>query len=119
MTDDPILEPSALERLLEITGGDLEFLDELIDTFLDDAQVQMAALRDAVAGDDPEAYVRPAHSLKSNAANVGAMGLATLSRDLEAAGRTGILVDGPDRVEAIERALEAARAALLQDRADR
>ena len=33
---------AAFERLLEITGGDVEFLDELVDTYLEDAETQLA-----------------------------------------------------------------------------
>ncbi len=41
------LDPSALAHLLEITGGDLGFVDELIDTFLDDATAQLDDMRQA------------------------------------------------------------------------
>ena len=37
------LDPSAMSRLLEITGGDVAFVDELIDTFLEDATVQLVS----------------------------------------------------------------------------
>ena len=42
---EPILDPAAFAHLLEITGGDLEFVDELVDTYLDDADAQLAAMR--------------------------------------------------------------------------
>ena len=46
---DVTLDPEAMARLLEITGGDQAFVDELVDTFLDDAGTQLEALR--AAGD--------------------------------------------------------------------
>ena len=98
MTADNTLDPAGLERLLEITGGDLEFVDELVDTFLDDAEAQLAAMDAAVAAGDPEALVRPAHSLKSNSDNVGATALRDLARQLEADGKAGADVrPGDDR----------------------
>jgi len=41
---EPTLDPAAFAHLLEITGGDLEFVDELIDTYLDDGLVQLEAM---------------------------------------------------------------------------
>ncbi len=113
------LDPSALAHLLDITGGDLAFVDELIDTFFDDATVQLEAMRQAAASGDAAAMVRPAHSLKSTSANVGATTLADLCRSLEADGRAGSVVDGPGRVQACEAAFAEVRTALLAQRAAR
>ena len=115
----PALDATAFERLLDITGGDLEFLDELVDTYLDDAETQLAALRQAVTDDDATAIMRPAHTLKSSSANVGAMAVSDLCRDLEADARTGVVPDMAARVAACGIAVEEARAALLATRADR
>ena len=82
------LDAAALEHLLEITGGDQEFVDELVDTYLDDGRAQLAAMRAAADADDPVALLRPAHTLKSSSANVGALDLAELCRTLEADARS-------------------------------
>lgn len=112
------LDPGALAHLLEITGGDEAFVDELVDTFFDDAATQLDSLRAAAAtqGTDPEVLVRPAHSLKSSAASVGAARLAELCRELEAAARSGTVSDAAGRVAAIELEFAAAREALLAAR---
>ena len=107
------VDPAALDRLLEMTGGDPEFLAELIDTFLEDGTAQLTALRDAVAAGDPEAAVRPAHSLKSNSASMGADQLADVCRALEADARSGRIDDGPARVAAAAAMFEEVRSALL------
>lgn len=78
-----------MTRLLEITEGDQGFVDELIDTFIEDAKTQIEALQAAGAAGDIAAVVRPAHSLKSNAANVGATVLGDLCRTLEVDARAG------------------------------
>ena len=50
MTDDrPVVDPAAIDRLLEMTGGDPEFLRELITTYIEDGAAQLVAMRDAVA----------------------------------------------------------------------
>jgi histidine phosphotransfer protein HptB len=110
------LDPNAMARLLEITGGDAAFVDELIDTFLEDATVQLDALRAAGAVSDVAAIVRPAHSLKSNSDNVGATVLADLCRSLEADARAGHVPDMAERIAAIETEFVAVRAALLEAR---
>ena len=114
MTDaQQAVDPEALDRLLEMTGGDPDFLAELIDTFLEDAVAQLEALRTAVSAGDAEAAIRPAHSLKSNSASMGADRLAELSRALEADARGGRIDDGPARVDDAAAEFEAVRMALL------
>jgi HPt (histidine-containing phosphotransfer) domain-containing protein len=113
------LDPEAFRHLLDITGGDLAFVDELIDTYIDDAEVQLAAMREAAAGGNAEAMIRPAHSLKSSSANVGATAVQEASRSLEAASRAGAIDDAVARVAACEAAFEAAKTGLLAERTTR
>ncbi len=110
------LDPAAMARLLEITGDDVSFVDELVDTFIEDAATQLEALRAAAQTGDADAAVRPAHSLKSNSLNVGATVLADLSRSIESDGRTGAIPDLAERVRAVETEFAAVRSALLADR---
>jgi HPt (histidine-containing phosphotransfer) domain-containing protein len=111
------LDRAALDNLLDITGGDPEFLDELIDTFLSDAEAQLAAMRQAIADGDETALLRPAHSLKSNSTNVGATALAELCREIEADARAGGVPDAEARVSRVAAELAGVRAALLEARA--
>lgn len=113
------LDPAAMARLLEITGDDVAFVDELVDTFIEDAATQLEALRAAAQGGNADAAVRPAHSLKSNSVNVGATALADLSRSIELDGRTGTIPDLAERVRAVETEFAAVRGALLADRSAR
>lgn len=116
MTGEPILDPGGIERLLEITGGDAAFVDELIDTYLQDAAVQLDLLRDAAMAGNVGALVRPAHSLKSSSDSVGAVTLTSLCRELEAQARGGAASDPGERVAAIAEAFEAVRGGLLAAR---
>jgi len=113
------LDPDAMTRLLEITGGDVAFVDELVDTFLDDATTQLDALRAAAKAGDAGAAVRPAHSLKSNSVNVGATVLADLCRSIETDGRTGTVPGLDARVRDVEAEFAGVREALLAERAGR
>ena len=66
-------------------------------------------MRAAAAGDDPAALLRPAHTLKSSSANVGALALAEQCRTLEADARTRHVPD-----MAVPTACEAVRGTLAQ-----
>jgi|RhiMetdeSRZDD1v2_1073273.scaffolds.fasta_scaffold28756_7 HPt (histidine-containing phosphotransfer) domain-containing protein len=66
-----------------------DFLVELIDVYLQDTPNRVTQLRRALDGGDRETLVREAHTLKSSSANVGAMGLSALAKEMEAAGRSG------------------------------
>jgi HPt (histidine-containing phosphotransfer) domain-containing protein len=116
---DAAIDPAAFARLVEMTGGELDFVDELVDTYLEDGAAQVTALRAAAAAGDNEGLVRPAHSLKSSSVNVGALGLGELARQLEEAARTGAVADAADRVAAISLGFEDVRTALLGERARR
>jgi HPt (histidine-containing phosphotransfer) domain-containing protein len=113
------IDRETYDRLLDVTGGDLQFLDELVETYLSDADEQLDAMRSAAAIDDAAALLRPAHTLKSSSANVGALGLADQCRSLEADARAGAVPDMASRVAACASAFEAVRTELLELRIDR
>jgi signal transduction histidine kinase/DNA-binding response OmpR family regulator/HPt (histidine-containing phosphotransfer) domain-containing protein len=111
------VDQAALDRLLATTGGDRSFLGELIDTYLADTPAQLEALHGAAATGDIAALVRPAHSLKTNSANVGAERLSALCRSLETDARSGSVPDAAGRVAAAEAEFELVRAELAAFRA--
>lgn len=113
------IDAATFQGLVEMTGGDLEFIDELVDTYIDDGQGQVAALREAAAARNVGELVRPAHSLKSSSLNLGALRLGELSRQLEEDARSGGVTDATDRVDAIAAAFDEAKGALLAERAAR
>ncbi len=105
MPDDPI-DAATLDELLDTLGGDEAFLAELVGSYLADSPPLVAAMRDAVAARDAAALRRAAHTLKSTSASVGALRLAGVCREVEAAASAD-LVRG-DLVE--DAAAEYARA---------
>lgn len=111
---DPAIDPVAFARLAEITGDDPAFLNELVQTYVDDGAAQVVALQVAAAAGDVAAMVRPAHTLKSSSASIGATTLAEHCRSLEADARAGSVPDLAARVGAVAHAFEAASAALRQ-----
>lgn len=86
---EPVLDPAVLAELLATTGDDPAFVRELVDTYLAEAPGQLDAIAAAIDGADAAALVRPAHTLKSTSATLGAMRLAAAARRLEMTGRSG------------------------------
>ncbi len=115
------VDDATFAALLEMTGGEIGFVDELVDTYLDDGRAQLDALRTALAGGDGATaeLVRAAHSLKSGSLNVGALELGALCRSLEEDARGGALPDAAERVAAIEAGFGKVRTALLDARGAR
>ena len=84
------IDKSALDQIAELDpeqNGQL--LNNIIDSYIENAAELMEALTAAVANDDLEVAVRSAHSLKSAAANVGAVRFSALCSDMERHGRAG------------------------------
>jgi HPt (histidine-containing phosphotransfer) domain-containing protein len=77
----PAIDRAIFNELKQMSGGD--FINELIDAFLEDGPSMISAMEAALAARDVEAFRRNAHSLKSNANTFGAVDLGSLARDLE------------------------------------
>ena len=85
----PVLDEAVLAELSASVEGDRAFVVELVNAYLADGPEMVDEIDGAVAAGDPAALVRPAHTLKSSSATVGALRLAAASRELEMAGRSG------------------------------
>jgi len=114
-----VLDQAALDSLLQMVGGDADFVDELVDTFLADVPQQLAELRAAAASGAAAAAVRPAHTLKGTAASIGARAVEALSRSIEEQARAGVVDGLESQVEELARALVDLEAALADARARR
>jgi HPt (histidine-containing phosphotransfer) domain-containing protein len=116
MIDSPhqVLDPAALDRLDRIGGQ--EFVIEMIDLFLDHSPRRLAAARAALTAGDYSTLYRSAHSLKSTAANLGALALQSVAERVEAlaaaedSGGVAALVDELDRsYEQVRKRLDGER----------
>ncbi|MBY8971111.1 Hpt domain-containing protein [Pseudomonas sp. P867] len=99
------LDPDVLSGLQDVMEGEYP---KLLDTFLDDSQKRIEALRDA--RDDAKALGRIAHSFKGSSGHLGAVRLAQLCQRLEAesvkpSSDLGELVDQIDHEFALVRPL--------------
>jgi len=99
--DPPILDDAVLAELRASTGGDENFIRELFEAYVSEATGYLDAMAAAAVVGDPTAIVRPAHTLKSSSATLGAMRLAAISKRIEDAGRSG---SADDLVPDVDRA---------------
>jgi CheY-like chemotaxis protein len=120
MTDPelhPVLDRDLVASLKEMGGADdPELFQELVDLFLRETPRLMADLDRAFAAGDLKAVERAAHSLKSSSANLGAVELSNLFREIEMAGRRAdraavapLALRAPEAFQRAEGALRAER----------
>src|SRR5262245_50565152 len=102
----PLIDKATFDEL-KLMSGD-EFINELIDTFLDDAPKMMHDINTALNANDADSFRRAAHSMKSNAATFGANQLADLAKELESLGRENNLSAVGDKLNVLEAAVQSA-----------
>ena len=95
----PVIDKATFEELKQMSGAD--FINELIDAFLEDAPNMMQNMQTAAETGDVETFRRNAHSLKSNAYTFGATELGSLAREPEVMGRENNLAIG-NRLEILD-----------------
>ena len=113
------IDAATMANLLDITGGDQGFVDELVDTYVAEGERIVGELVTAAEAGVVADMVRPAHSLKSSSLNVGALELGELCRRLEQDALGGTVDDPVARATEVNHAFDAARAALLEERSQR
>lgn len=101
MSDSHIIDPAAHERLLE-WGGD-KLLHQMIRLFLENVDERMQLIATGLREQEARKVEHGAHSLKSSAANVGAVRLGSLAADVEERASRGDL-DGADELHPALRA---------------
>lgn len=91
--------PLDMEGALEVALGDEEFLKELLETYIADAEPAIANLSNAVEKGEADTVMKIAHSLKSASGNLKAAQMHLLAMQLEQMGRNGKL-EGADELSA-------------------
>jgi HPt (histidine-containing phosphotransfer) domain-containing protein len=98
-------------RALQRPGAP-NLVQKIITLYLNDAPHLVQSMREAVAAEDRGALQRAAHTLKSSSANLGALQLAELCKEMEVQARADRLVDPEQWISQIEREYARVRAAL-------
>ena len=97
--ESPVLDMNVVKSLKELGGeDDPNLFRELVELFLTDARANVEKLTEALEQEDPTAMQRVAHTMKSSAANVGAMRMSRLCSEIEKLCRAGSIDGAQDLV---------------------
>jgi HPt (histidine-containing phosphotransfer) domain-containing protein len=106
------IDDAAFAQALDLVGGDMEFLADLVATYRTDGADRIDEMRTALASRATPELQRAAHTLKGSSATLGAVDLADACRIVEHAARDGALDGLAERIEAIAVDFEAVGEAL-------
>jgi HPt (histidine-containing phosphotransfer) domain-containing protein len=109
-----VLDQAALAGLLDSLDGDVGFLQELVDAYLESTPGLLDAMRQAALDGDGTALQRAAHSLKTGSASMGALALAGQCKQLEDIGRSGALTGAEERIQTAAAAYDEVAQALRE-----
>jgi HPt (histidine-containing phosphotransfer) domain-containing protein len=101
----PIIDEKTFDELKQMSGA--EFINELIDTFLEDSPKLIEEMESALKVNNVDSFRRSAHSLKSNAATFGADELFALAKELEMLGKENKLIEAGVKLKALEESYES------------
>jgi HPt (histidine-containing phosphotransfer) domain-containing protein len=108
-----IIDPIVIQGLRDLGGEDEPgLLAELIDIFLEDAPQRMKDITEGLAGGDFGRVERGAHTLKSSSANIGALDLSDVCRQIVESARTHRTETLPELCASSARCLAEAESAL-------
>jgi signal transduction histidine kinase/DNA-binding response OmpR family regulator len=107
------IDPAALERVraLEETAGS-GLLARTVATYVESSSGLASQARDALQAGDAKSLARAAHTLKSSSAQLGALRLSSLCKELEARARAGSIEDCEALMTEISTELEDVHEAL-------
>ena len=104
----PSVDPAALQALAELEQNESsDLLEELVDAYLSSSTQLSAQLRDSIAAGDAKSMSVAAHTLKSSSAQIGAMRLSALSKQIESLGRAGSIDGARDLLGELSTELES------------
>jgi PAS domain S-box-containing protein len=112
----PALDEEMLTSWRNLTEeGESDFLNEIIDLFLENSPSIIADLRRSLDGKDAETFQKCAHKLKGSSSHVGAKSMASLCETLEGLGRERKLEGAAPWVGKLLAEFEAVKKSLLKD----
>ncbi len=110
------IDQKALDNIRSLQKeGDPPVLDKIVNIYLSNSPKLIQTLREAVTEPDATAMQKAAHSLKSSSANMGAMTLSSLCKELEMMGRNNSTENAGKILSEIESEYERVRVALTEE----
>jgi CheY-like chemotaxis protein len=100
------------DRLLDVSGYNMELLSDLADMFATESASMMQQIRNAIATDDNNALESVAHTLKGSASTLSGMRVSALAAELELLARASEAESALPLVTQLETELDALNSAL-------
>jgi CheY-like chemotaxis protein/two-component sensor histidine kinase len=108
------LDKRMLENIRAIQkDGEPSIVERIIAIYLQTTPKLIQDMRAALAASDARLMKKAAHSLKSSSANVGAIKLSEISKDIEIIGRTGSIQGSETLIKEIEREYQEVEKSLM------
>ena len=112
MVNDPLIDDAAIDRLRDWGGAKL--VRQMVRLYLENVEVRLEQIETGLAEPDGIGQAEQgAHSLKSSAANVGALRVRELAAELEASAKGGDEASASSLLESLRPALSEAESELL------
>jgi len=113
---EPVINQAALDNIRQLQRpGKPDLLQKIVTLFMNDSPGLLNMLREAIDQDDAEQVRMHAHRFKSGSANLGALQLAELCKQLEEMGRGNELGDALTLLTRVENEFKAVSVALQQE----
>ena len=113
---EPLLEQHALDNIRALQQPDKpNILGKIIKLYLKSSPGLITIVRESVKQGDGSALCEAAHGLKSSSANLGAIQLAAVCKELEDMGRDGDTDAAKELMDRIESEYQSAHAALAEE----
>lgn len=114
--EEVVLQQKPLENIRAMQQpGAASILDRVIGIYLQQTPQQVSSIHKAIEQKDNEALLEAAHSLKSSSANLGAMQLFRLCRELESMGRENRISEAITLQAQLDQQVQRACQALQQE----
>jgi HPt (histidine-containing phosphotransfer) domain-containing protein len=101
------------------TDGEVDLVIELIDLFLDDGPLRLAALEEALIGEDEQSLKRTAHCLRGSSGSMGAQQMSLICAQLERIESADVSLSPRTLLNCLVQEFERVRQVLLVERQKR
>jgi HPt (histidine-containing phosphotransfer) domain-containing protein len=96
------VKPFDFETAVDEFGGNSEVVSSLIEKFIEEAELQIKNISQALESQDVETIRKEAHKIRGAAGNLVAMPLSLAAENLEELVKSGQIDDAAEKVEALE-----------------
>jgi signal transduction histidine kinase/CheY-like chemotaxis protein len=115
-TETAILDHQILDSLRELAGAKAKtFLTGIIGQYFEDSPQKLQAIQQAIDNQDATALRQAAHGLRSSSANLGAIAVADLCKQLEDLARSGTTQGSSTTMELLAQTYPQVKLALEQE----